>query len=118
MNRKLQGIGAHSCIFGFLTFVLVSSSFGQSSYGSFVGTVRDPSGGVVAECTVTIQNTGTGLLRTTRTNQSGSYEFVNVDPGTYKISMQSSGFQEAVYNALVLEARQTIRMDASLVLGT
>ena len=118
MNKNIQNACFHEAMAGLIAFVLASVAFAQSTYGTFVGTVRDPSGSVVADCAVTLENTGTGLIRMTRTNQAGSYEFVNVDAGTYKITMQSSGFQEAVYQDLVLQARQTIRMDGSLILGT
>jgi Carboxypeptidase regulatory-like domain len=118
MNKNIQNACFHEAAAGLIAFVLASAAFAQSTYGTFVGTVRDPSGSVVADCAVTLENTGTGLIRMTRTNQAGSYEFVNVDAGTYKITMQSSGFQEAVYQDLLLQARQTIRMDGSLILGT
>ena len=70
----------------------VNQAFAQSTFGTFVGTVRDPSGSVVAGCIITATNTGTSTQRTTATDKQGDYVLVNLEPGTYQIVMQSPGF--------------------------
>ncbi len=92
--------------------------FGQSTFGSFVGTVHDPSGGVVAACKITATNTGTGAKRTVITDSSGAYTLVNLEPGTYEISMDSPGFQREIYRNLELDSRQTVRVDGALLVAT
>jgi Carboxypeptidase regulatory-like domain/TonB dependent receptor len=90
----------------------------QSTFGSFVGTVKDQSGAVVSGCTVVVKNLGTSAERTTTTDSTGSYTVVNIEPGTYEITMEMRGFQRAEYNNLPLLARQTVRIDGALALGT
>ncbi|HEY2012556.1 MAG TPA: carboxypeptidase-like regulatory domain-containing protein, partial [Bryobacteraceae bacterium] len=89
----------------------------QSTFGSFVGTVKDPSAAVVAGCVVTVKNLGTSATRAVTTDATGAYTVVNLEPGNYEITMEMPGFQRAVYNDLPLLARQTVRVDGSLVLG-
>ncbi|MBZ5601833.1 MAG: TonB-dependent receptor [Acidobacteriia bacterium] len=91
--------------------------YGQSTFGSFVGTVRDPSHAVVPKCVITLTNTGTSAERTVETDKDGSYVLVNVEPGTYQIVMRAPGFQALVANGLELTARQTARVDGSLVVS-
>ena len=85
--------------------------YGQSTFGSFVGTVRDPSHAVVPKCVITLTNTGTSAERTVETDKDGSYVLVNVEPGTYQIVMRAPGFQARVATGLQLTARQTARVD-------
>jgi len=90
----------------------------QSTFGEFVGTVKDPSGSVVAGCTVIVKNAGTSATRTTTTDSTGNYTVVNLEPGSYVITMELQGFQKAEYTNLQLLSRQTVRVDGSLAVGT
>src|ERR1700761_3921036 len=68
-------------------------SFGQFESGTVLGTVRDPSGGSVANAQVTLENTKTGVIQKAQTEENGTYEFVNVHLGTYRIRVENAGFQ-------------------------
>jgi hypothetical protein len=110
---------AHRLFFAaVLAALFTSTSPAQSTFGSFVGTVKDPSAALVVGCTVVVRNTGTSAERSTVTDSTGSYTVVNLEPGNYEITMEMPGFQKAVYNNLPLLARQTVRVDGSLVVGT
>lgn len=103
----------------FLYAVLaLSARFGvaQSTFGSFVGTVKDPSGAAVAGCMVTVHNVGTSPSRSVVADGMGTYTVVNLEPGTYEIAMEMKGFQREVYSNVALQARQTVRVDGSLIL--
>lgn len=100
-----------------LSIVCTGLTFGQSTFGSFVGTVHDPSGGVVADCLITLTNVGTSARRSAVTDKDGNYVLVNIDPGKYQLVMQAPGFQPFTLANLELTARQTLRADGSLVLA-
>jgi len=61
-----------------ITAFTVNSVLAQSTFGTFVGTVKDPTGSVVAECVITLTNTGTSTRRSTVTDKDGNYVLVNV----------------------------------------
>src|SRR6266704_3077397 len=82
--------------------LFASTGWAQSTFGSYVGTVKDPTGGVVAGCKISLKNTGTALERTATTDQNGSYVLVNIEPGNYEITMEAPGFQQAKFTELVL----------------
>src|ERR1700738_1466862 len=78
----------------FLLFSLVvstGSSFAQSTFGAFVGTVKDPQGATIAGATVKLINVGTSTARETITSSTGQYAFLNVEPGSYRILVESAG---------------------------
>src|SRR6187399_858724 len=90
----------------------------QSTFGSFLGTIRDDSGAVLADCVVTLKNLGTSGERSTLSDKEGNYALVNIDPGTYQIKMLAPGFSPAVYDNLQLLSRQTVRIDGKMSVGT
>jgi hypothetical protein len=77
-------------------------ALGQSTFGSIVGTVKDQSGSVVPGATVTLVNQGSSATRTVTSGASGAYEFLNLDAGIYQVSIQATGFKDAVFDHLVL----------------
>src|ERR1700693_4944335 len=110
--QKLGRLSAQIYVFAvFLAVVQLFSviSPAQSTFGEFVGTVKDPSGAVVAGCTVTIKNLGTSATRTTTTDSNGDYTVVNLEPGNYEMTMETTGFQKVTHANLQLLSRQTVR---------
>src|ERR1700677_2188156 len=104
---------------GLLACVMSSGicALAQSTFGSIVGTVKDQSGSVVPGATVTVVNQGSSAKHTATTSPSGNYEFPNLDAGTYEVSIAASGFKDQVFSNLVLQARDTQRIDAALAVG-
>jgi hypothetical protein len=60
---------------------------------------------------------GTSAERSVVTDKDGNYALVNLEPGTYRIVMRSPGFQELTAKDLELTARETVRVDGSLVVA-
>src|SRR2546430_15452276 len=72
---------------------LPSRTFGQNA--TVVGTVTDPSGGVVASVTITITSAETGAVKTITTNESGQYVIPDLPIGHYNIKASANGFKVA-----------------------
>jgi carboxypeptidase family protein len=94
------------------------NSLAQSTFGQFVGTVKDPSGAVIPGCMITAKNLGTSATRTAITDETGSYTMVNLEPGDYEITMEAPGFQKVTRTNLQLLARQTVRVDGVMALSS
>ena len=75
-----------------LTFVAARSAFAQ--FGSSLnGTVADSTGAVIPGATITLTNTGTQQSRTTTSSSAGSYNFGELGPGTYNLTVSAPNFQ-------------------------
>ena len=77
------------------SFALLAAAclYGQFESGTVLGTVHDPSGANVANASVTLENTKTAVVLTSKTDSNGNYEFVNVRLGSYHVRVESPGFQ-------------------------
>src|SRR5579872_6339780 len=65
---------------------------GVGNSASISGTVLDPGGAVIPKATVEIHNVVSGLDRTTSTDTSGNFSFVNVPYNPYHLSVNVAGF--------------------------
>ena len=79
-----------------------------------VGTVTDASGSVVPNAEVEARNQGTDVTQTTHTDSEGDYRFVNMDPGTYTITVSAPSFATEKNVGVILPARETVRSDFKL----
>ncbi|MGA8595618.1 MAG: TonB-dependent receptor [Bryobacteraceae bacterium] len=91
--------------------------FGQSTYGSVIGTVKDSSGALIPGASVKLTNTDENTTRYAQTNSAGDYELLNVLPAHYMVTVTAKGFETFDATDLTLVARQTLRVDAQLRVG-
>jgi hypothetical protein len=92
-------------------------ALGQTTFGSVVGTVTDPTGAVVPGVKVTLANLGTNAKQVTTTNSAGIYEFVNILPGDYRLYVEKAGFKRFTRSPVVVQTQQSYRIDAVMQLG-
>src|SRR5205814_4349600 len=61
---------------------------------------------------------GTGVSSTTRTDQSGTYQFVDLQAGTYTLKVAVSGFKTFERRDLPVVTNNTTRTDVALEVGS
>lgn len=93
------------------------SVFGQAITGSIVGNVTDASGAAVAGAKITITETSTGISRTAISNAEGGYVMPYLQPGTYKVEVEKSGFKKSSASEVRLATGQSVRINAVLEVG-
>ncbi len=96
---------------------LVFSAHAQEFRATIQGIVTDSSQAVVVGATVTLLNVKTNVGVVKQTNDAGLYRFDYVDPGSYTISVQVSGFSKFVQENIVAQARGDITVNAELKTG-
>jgi len=97
------------CLSLFLAVTLVgSSAVAQVTTGTIAGTVTDITGAVVSGASVTIVNSANGLTRKVTTSDSGEFVAPGLYPGTYKLTVEASGFKKLESSGLVLSAADRI----------
>ena len=110
---------AYRIAFMAIAFMLTGalSVNGQTSRGAVRGTVVDPSGGAIPDAQVHADNTGTNIRTTVATSHDGGYLFVNLTPGTYRITAERTGFKRAVMPNVSVHIGDTTRVDLTLDIG-
>lgn len=100
------------------TLFLATLGFGQTIFGTILGTVTDPSGAVMPNVVVTVTNQGENISRDVRTDAQGNYLAENMKEGIYTVTAKATGFSQDILTDLRLTARQTVRADFKLSMGT
>src|ERR1700752_4571100 len=100
-------------------FICAPMAFGQaqSNAADIQGTVKDSSGAVVANATVTARNPSTSFSRDTTTNDEGFYRILNVPPGTYEVTVEAANFKKAVLPSVTVTIGQAAEVNVALELG-
>jgi Carboxypeptidase regulatory-like domain/TonB dependent receptor len=96
----------------------VSYGYSQATNGTINGTLTDPNGGSLPNAQVTLVNIGTADTRVQTTNSSGFYQFNNLPPGQYRITVEQPGFKQLARGPIELQVDSTLQINLSLVMGT
>jgi hypothetical protein len=89
---------------------------GQTA-ATLTGTVSDTSGGTLPGVNLTLQHTGTGLIRTLVTGPDGRFVFAGVPIGEYSLRAELMGFRPLVRQGLVLTVSQTVSIPLVMAVG-
>jgi len=90
----------------------------QFTTASLDGTVVDPSGAVVPDATVRVENTETGLIHNTQSGPDGHYLFPALPVGVYKLTVEKSGFRPYIQSGIALSVNQAATQPVILRVGT
>jgi hypothetical protein len=122
LNRLLKaGMGRlwTQTLLGCLVIISTANLLhGQATNGSILGTVTDTAGAVVAKANVDIANVATGVVHATQTTDSGDFTVPYLAPGTYRVTVQSPGFQKSVVDNIELAVDQRARVNVTMKPGT
>ncbi len=64
--------------------------------GRLEGTVIDSSGAAVSGADIAVRNQNTGISTTIASGSEGDFTVLYLEPGTYEVSIQKSGFNKLV----------------------
>ncbi|MGA7448369.1 MAG: TonB-dependent receptor [Terriglobales bacterium] len=93
------------------------SMWAQYTTARLSGIITDPTGAVVAEATITVQDQGTGYTQTTKSESAGQYLFPSLPVGTYQITVSMAGYTQYVQKGVGLSVGQAATLDVRLQVG-
>src|SRR6202158_2754758 len=96
---------------GSFCFLLPEATFSQGETTSaIVGQVSDASGAALPSATLTVTNKETGLRRSASTDDSGRFNFPQLKPGAYSVTVEAEGFEPRQNDAVsaALGQKQTV----------
>jgi len=85
--------------------------------GSILGYVRDKSGAVLPNATLTAIQTSTGYTRTATSDGSGQYSILALPPGSYRVTASDAGFENGVVENINLNVNDALKFDFVLQVG-
>ena len=93
-------------------------SAAQTGAASLTGIVTDQSGAAIPGATVTATNQATNVDYTATSNEAGNYDITSLPVGVYVVKAELAQFKTAATKPIQAEARQTVRIDFKLELGS
>ena len=67
------------------------------------GTVTDLTGASLPDSSVTIASPSTGQMTHTRTDSSGAFRVIAINPGSYVVTVEHAGFKRQVQSGVIVE---------------
>jgi hypothetical protein len=98
--------------------LLCSASWAQNVYGTLTGRVLDPSGASIPGASVAAINVGTNARFPATSSSDGFYTLPGLPVGVYDLSVEAQGFQNFTVRGIRLQVNESIRVDATLPVGT
>lgn len=117
---RLTGLRSARVLVGMILGFAVAAmgqSAGTFDTGTIVGSVADPTGAVIPHASVTITNTGTGIVTTVKTGDYGLFTVPALPFGNYVVRASADRFGKAASSPFVLNAGATARVDLKLSLA-
>jgi len=111
------------CVWQLLSSVLlllvipVGLAHAQEFRATVVGQVTDEKGAPIPGATVGVTNVETGETDKTMTNSEGNYITPFLNPGRYRVTVESPGFKRAVREGIILRVNDRVTIDLQLEVG-
>lgn len=102
---------------GALLLLAAVSVTAQNPTATIIGTVQDPSGGMIPGATVSARNLSTNFRWTSVTGAAGEFTIPNLFPGRYAVTVEKPGFRKLEETGIELQIDQTVRMTLTLQVG-
>src|SRR5271156_4886561 len=99
-----------------LVLFSAASAFAQFS-GSVQGVVQDPSGAGIAKAAVRLVSVSTNITEATTSDEAGNFRFLSLAPGSYKITVEATGFAKSEVDITLLTA-QNLSVPVTLKVGS
>ena len=101
----------------FAPMLLPAFSAAQEFRGTISGTVTDATGAAIPGANVTVRETRTGSVSTTKSDSAGEYVAPFLLPGTYQITISLAGFQQVQRGNITLQSQEHPIINLTLPVG-
>src|ERR1700750_2929239 len=91
-----------------LLAILPAAGLAQFETATVLGTVKDGTGSVLVGSKITLENVKTGVVSAALSNDSGNFDFISVQIGTYRLKAEAAGFKTGISSefSVAVSARQ------------
>lgn len=110
--------GTHIAAVLALTLGLLLPAYGQIDRGSIKGLVVDATDALVPGASLELTSLATGVTQKTQTENTGSFIFVGLPAGQYRLTCEAAGFKKFVQAPVLVDVGRTISLRLALETGT
>jgi Carboxypeptidase regulatory-like domain len=110
---RMKWISVFCLIIGLIAFAGMGNA---QSTAAISGTVKDPSGALLAGARITVHSVATGSGRVVISDGIGNYVVPSLQPGEYTVEAKAPGFGLFTVKSLVLQVDQIVALNMSLTL--
>jgi hypothetical protein len=100
-----------------LSAILFSTAAFAQFTASIQGGVQDPSGAGISKASVRLVNNATEAVQTAITDAAGNFRFVSLAPGSYKVTVEATGFSKSEVDITLL-TEQNLNVPVTLKVGS
>src|SRR5262245_63152559 len=97
--------------------LLAVSAFAASPTGVITGTIKDQSGAAIPGVQITLVRTDTNTRLVARSEANGSFQFPQLAPANYSLTVEAIGFKKVTVGTVVVQVDQITRVDLALEVG-
>jgi hypothetical protein len=116
MSRSSFGKFILCVAMAILVMVTTSAAWGQSTQGKVEVTVLDQKNAYVPDAKIVLKDVVTNIERSADAHNAGTYSFVNLPLGKYKLTVSKDGFETETFDVEV-EVTKTTSISATLKVG-
>ena len=99
-----------------LAICALSAMAQSNTTGAINGAVMNPNKEVVTGATITVKNNGTNKEVTATTDDNGGFKVTNLEPGSYSVTVNASGFAPFTNGGIVVEVGRSTPVEVGLSL--
>ena len=100
-----------------LTLMLAATPALASPTGVIIGAIKDQSGAAISGAQITLVRTDTNTRLTAKTDANGAYQFPQLPPANYALTVEAIGFKKVTVGTVVVQVDQITRVDLALEVG-
>jgi outer membrane receptor protein involved in Fe transport len=101
----------------FLLLFASRATWAQTSNGTLVGSIVDPTGAVVTKATVSAVSPQYGQPHEALTDSAGTYRLESLQPGTYNVTFTAAGFETLTVTEVIVNGSVDTTIDGRLKLA-
>jgi hypothetical protein len=118
MKTGFSRLVSFACVLALVICLAPLAMWGQSgNQGTVIVTAQDQSGAVIPGASVELVEIRSNSIRKAETSDKGTYTFVNLNIGTYRLTVSRAGYQTKIYDSVLVESSSTNNLVASLPVG-
>src|SRR5712692_40891 len=100
-----------------VSMIAIAYTCAQTGTTSLNGVVTDKTGAAIVSAKVMLVNSGQGFTRETTTGPAGEYQYLALQPGTYLLSVEKTGFRKFEQKNLQLLINSPTTVNVALEIG-